>query len=206
MEGVPDDDRQCLCNRNASYSQGSSSDPWQIELTVWNRSYDDPKPASRNSLITGVKLVDLPQSTGNNLTTQNITDRYGTDVTKLWTLESGLKSTGYIGYTEYDTGGKCGPGLPSVFWSCITGIYDERCLYDPACDALRLQIHRSAAPQIAIFNYLVSPVTFRFTLAPFSPSTGVRIQITNQFVGGNGGNPNSHGNAVPQEHFIVQFG
>src|SRR5659263_256443 len=103
---------------------------------------------------------------------------------------------GMPGIRSTTRGGKCGPGLPSVFWSCNTGIYDERCLYDPACDALRLQTYRSSGPQIAIFNYLVSPVTFRFTLAPFSPSAGVRIQITNQFVGGNGGNPNSHGNAI----------
>ena len=74
-------------------------------------------PGNRLPLfIYGVKLVDLPQSTGYNVTTQSIKDRYGTDVTKLWALEFGFKS-----------------------------------------------------------------------------------------VGGNGGNPSSRGNVIPQEHFIVQF-
>ncbi len=188
------------------YRKDRRGDPWLVELTVWNRSYDDPNPGRRNSLITGVKLVDLPPSTGYQLTKPRITDRYGTNVTKLWTREFGLRSAGFDGYAEFDAAGQCGQGLPSVFWSCFTGIYDERCLYDSACDGHRLQTYRPTTPQIVVFNYLVCPVTFRFTLAPFSPDTGVRIQITSQFIGGNGGNPDSHGDVTPKEQFIIQFG
>ena len=183
--------------------QETSGNPWQIDLKVWNRSYDDPDLARRNSLITAVKLVDLPPSSSYHLTTQSITDSTGTDFTTLWPPEYASNSVGHCGAAQYDTAGKCGPGLPSVFWFCNTGIYDERCLRDPECDAWRLQTHR-AGPQITIFNYLVSPVTFRFTLAPFSPNTGVKIQITSQFIGGNGGNPSNHGN-LAQEHFFLKF-
>jgi hypothetical protein len=194
-----------LATATLQYRKSKRDGLWNIELVVWNRSYDDPESARRNSLITGVHLVDLPQSTGYQMPTQTITDRNGSDVTALWTKEFGFLSAGFNGYTEYDTAGQCGQSLPSVFWSCFTGIYDDRCLYDPACDGHRLRTYRPTMPQIGVFNYLVGPVAFRFSISPFSPNKGVKVQITTQFIGGDGGNPNSHGNVAQQEKFIIEF-
>jgi hypothetical protein len=112
---------------------------------------------------------------------------------------------GFEGYTELDTVTPCGPGFPSVLWGAFSGVYDERCLADPLCDARRLQNYRaSASPkQLGAFNYLLGPVTFAFDIALTAAPTAVRVRVGH--VGGNGGNPSQRSATLPDETFVIQF-
>lgn len=123
--------RNALATARLSYSHRGRKAPYHASIQARSHSYDHPDPARRSALVTGVFLTQLPPSTGYAVSNVAITDRYGVDHTVLWIRTSGAQEEGFEGYTEYDTGGACGPGLPSVFWGSFSGIYDERCLADP---------------------------------------------------------------------------
>jgi hypothetical protein len=196
--------RNALATARIKASLGKKTKLWTVVLEVWNRSYDHPDPARRNSIIRTVELVDLPAtSTAHDVELRSIVDRYGVSSMGLWEPIDGIQSVGFDGYVEYDVGGACGPDLPNVFWSAITGIYDERCLADPACDAMRLQTLRATPSQVSVFEYLIGPVTFTFTLDTFTPTAG--IQITHSLIGGNGGDPTRRMSSIPDEQFIIHF-
>jgi hypothetical protein len=145
----------------------------------------------------------LSQSHG--VSNLRITDRYGIDETLLWSIVLGGTEIGFEGYTELDTGGSCGPGFPNALWGAFSGVYDERCLADPLCDARRLQTYRpNALPkQLLAFNYLLGPVTFAFDIALTAAPTAVRLSVGH--VGGNGGNPSQRSATLPDETFVIQF-
>jgi hypothetical protein len=145
-----------------------------------------------------VKEVYLTQLTGSSHTVSNVvvTDRYGVDETGLWRRMGGGPEEGFEGYTEYDPGG-------GALWSARTGVYDERCLADPACDKMRLQTYLSSPHQITVFNYLIGPVTFSFDITLSAPPKAVRLVMGH--VGGNGGNPAQRSAALPDEEFVIQF-
>jgi len=167
---------------------------------VWSRSYDHPDPGHRNAMI---KEVHLTQLTGGTHSVSNllITDRYGIDETELWKRGGGGPEEGFKQYTEWVPPVGCPQGVP-IAWGSYTGIYDERCLADPACDAMRLQTHRLPAHQIVVFNYLIGPVTFSFDFTP-SPPKAVRLVMGH--IGGNGGIPARRYAILPDEEFIIQF-
>ena len=183
--------RNALAAVRLSYQPGT---PYKVTLQVWNHSYDHPNPARRSSLIKGVALTQLP---GNNYNPVNatITDRYGVNETDLWRAESGA-DPGFLGYNEGGTSS-------NTFWSSLTGIYDERCLADPACDARRLQTYKSAPAQLTAYNYLLGPVTFVFDVALTAHPTAVKLRVGH--IGGNGGNPATRSAALPDEEFVIQL-
>lgn len=171
-----------------------------ITLQVWSHSYDHPDPNYKNAIINGVYLVQLPQTTNFNVSNVKITDRYGIDETTLWTGTLGGTSVGFDGYAER-VGGTGSP----IGWASYSGIYDERCLADPLCDARRLQTYRAGAGHsaITVFNYLLGPVTFSFDVKLSAAPTAVRLKMGQ--VGGNGGNPATLYATLPSEEFIIQF-
>ena len=197
--------RNALATARLRYVQRAAGAPFHVTIQVWSHSYDHPDPARRSALVTGVYLVDLiGPNTGYPVSNVSITDRYGVDQTLLWTRTSGANQEGFEGYAEYDTGGVCGHGLPSVFWGSYSGIYDERCLNDPAVDASRLQTYRTGNPQIGVYNYMLGPLTFSFDIALLSaPPTSVRLQLGH--IGGNGGNPTQRSATLPNEEWTIRF-
>jgi hypothetical protein len=180
--------------------------PYHITLQVWSHSYDHPDPNHRSSMVTGVYITQLPQvppGTNYQMSNLKITDRYGIDENTMWTVSSGPTEFGFDGYTEIDTGRPCQPGFPNVLWGVYTGIYDERCLADPSCDARRLQTYRPMWASLAGFNYLIGPVTFSFDIAlPVVPAA-VKLRVGH--VGGNGGNPAQRMATLPSEEFVIQL-
>lgn len=197
--------RNALAAIRLTYAKKRTATKYSIKLEVWSHSYDHPDPNHRSSMITGVYLTQLPlQTPGNNYGVSNlkITDRYGIDENSMWTPSSGPTEFGFDGYTELDTGRPCQPGFPNVVFGTYTGIYDERCLADPACDARRLQTVRTQWAQLSAYNYLLGPVTFAFDMVlPVVPAA-VKLRVGH--VGGNGGNPAQRWALLPNEEFVIQ--
>ena len=195
--------RNALATIRLRYDQPAPKAPFRIAIQVWSHSYDHPNAARRNALVTGVYLVELEGGSSSGGTNPKITDRYGVDHTLLWAGTGGGASWGYEGYTEGSSHGRCPPDLPGVFWTANSGVYDERCLADPACDAMRLQTYRHSQYQLGNYNYLLGPVTFAFDLALSAPPRAVRIRFGH--VGGNGGNPAQRTATLPDEEFVIRF-
>jgi hypothetical protein len=196
--------RNALATARLNYAQKGLKAPYHVTLQVWSHSFDHPDPAHRSALVTGVYLTQLPPSSGYNVSNVSIKDRYGVDHTGLWKQRSGANQEGFEGYQEYDTAGRCGPELPGIFWDAHTGIYDERCLADPATDARRFQTWRRSAYQVSVFNYLLGPVTFAFDIVLPLPPSAVRLRLG--LIGGNGGNPAERQTPpLPDEEFVIQF-
>jgi len=192
--------RNALASVSLSSEQITPGGPFHVTLMVWSRSYDHPDPGHRNAMIKEVYLTQLTGST-HTLSNLRITDRYGIDETELWKRGGGGPEEGFKQYTEWVPAAGCPQGVP-IAWGSYTGIYDERCLADPACDAMRLQTHRLPAHQIVVFNYLIGPVTFSFDITP-SPPKAVRLVMGH--IGGNGGIPARRYSILPDEEFIIQF-
>jgi hypothetical protein len=195
--------RNALAAARLRYAQAAPTAPYRVTLQVWSHSFDHPDPVRRSALVTGVFLTQLPPGTGYVVSNVAITDRYGVDQSGMWTRSSGANEEGFAGYTEYDTAGVCGHGLPSVFWAAFSGIYDERCLDDPSVDAFRLQTYRLSAPAVSVFNYIVGPLTFTFDIVLPSPPSAVRLRLG--LIGGNGGNPAQRSPTLPDEQFVIRF-
>jgi hypothetical protein len=197
--------RNALTTARLSYVHPAPGAPYHVTLEVRSHSFDHPDPARRSALVTEVYLTQLAPSSSYLVSNLSIKDRYGVDHDGLWAGTGGFHEVGFKGYTEYDTAGACGPDLPGVFWGAFTGIYDERCLADPATDARRLQTYRSSPTQVGVFNYLLGPVTFAFDIALPSPPTAVRLKLG--LIGGNGGHPaqRTPGTAIPDEEFVIKF-
>ena len=194
--------KNALATIRLNYTQKNGA-PYRVRIQVWSHSYDHPDPAKRNSLVTGVALTNLPQPNQVTLSNAKITDRYGIDSTGLFRVKSGV-DTGFDGFTEWDSGGSCGHGVPNVLWLSYAGVYDERCLADPACDAMRFQNYRWGPYQIVGFNYMLGPVTFEFDATLSSPPTDVKLTMAH--IGGNGGNPATRtSNANVFEEFVIHF-
>ena len=192
--------RNALGSIRLSYTQSVPNGPYHITLQVWSHSYDHPDPARRSAAIRGVYLIQLTGGSPYNMSHVKIVDRYGVEQNSLWTGVSAPNEAGFEGYVEVDTGKPCQPGFPNVLWGAYTGIYDERCLEDPACDRRRLQTI-AQWPQLTSFNYLLGPLTFSFDLALSAPPTAVRLRMS--LVGGNGGNPAQRFYTLPDEGFII---
>ena len=195
--------RNALASVRLSYAQRLPTAPYHVTLRVWSHSYDHPTSARRNALVTGVFLTDLPSSGSATVSNVEIKDRYGVDQTRFWRHTSGVSQEGFEGYAEYDTGGACGPGMPSVFWFAHSGIYDERCWADPTVDAYRLQSYRNGGMQVALYNYMLGPLTFSFDINLSAPPSAVRLTLGH--VGGNGGDPAQHTATLPNEEWVVRF-
>ena len=195
--------RAALAAARLTYAKKKGAAGFRVTIEVWSHSYDHPDPAQRSALVNGVYLMDLPAASGYVVTNVAIKDRYGVDETALWAGLQGANQVGFEGYTEYDTGGRCGQGLPSVFWAANSGIYDERCLADPSVDAYRLQTYRIGAAQISIYNYMLGPLTFSFDIAIGSAPTSVGLRMGQ--IGGNGGNPAQRTAALPDEQWVIRF-
>ena len=200
--------RNALASVRLSYSQQVKGGPYHVTIQVWSHSYDHPDAGFKNAVVDAVYLTHLPPSPNYGLTNVKITDRYGIDETLLWMPELGV-DVGFVGYVELDTASPCRPGFPNVLWGAFTGVYDERCLADAACDARRLQTHvvTLANPpgriQLAAYNYLIGPVTFAFDIALSAAPTAVRLRMGH--VGGNGGNPAQLSATLPNEEFVIRF-
>jgi hypothetical protein len=202
--------RNALGSVRLTYAQTAPTGPFHVTLQVWSHSFDHPDPLRRSAVIKGVYLTQLPGAPGTNYQVSNIriTDRYGIDETGMWTRAGGFKEVGFDGYTWGDTAAvaKCVPVLDEM-WNAYTGIYDERCLADPACDAMRLQTYPSQTvalpvPKLTAFNYLQGPVTFSFDIVLSAPPTAVKLKMG--LVGGNGGNPLQRTATLPDEEFVIQ--
>jgi hypothetical protein len=197
--------RNALAAIRLSYARKRAATKYSVKLEVWSHSYDHPDPNHRSSAITGVYLTQLPLlPPASNYTISNlkITDRYGIDERSMWNTVSAPTEFGFDGYVELDTGRPCQPGFPNVLWGLYTGIYDERCLADPACDARRLQTYRPVWSQLSGYNYLLGPVTFAFDIALSVVPAAVRLRVGH--VGGNGGNPAQRSATLPSEEFVIQ--
>lgn len=197
--------RNALAAIRLTYTKKRGATKYSIKLEVWSHSYDHPDPNHRSSIITGVYLTQLPQlppANSYSVSNLNITDRYGINQNSMWTGVNRGTEFGFEGYIELDTGRPCQPGFPNVVWGVYTGIYDERCLADPECDARRLQTVRTQWAQLSGYNYLIGPVTFAFNMAlPVVPAA-VRLVVGQ--VGGNGGNPAQRTATQPNEEFVIQ--
>ena len=195
--------RNALASARLRYVQKLPTGPYHVAIQVWSHSYDHPDPTRRSALVTAVYLTDLPPSSGYTVSAVDIRDRYGIDQTRFWRHVSGASQEGFDGYTEYDTGGLCGHGLPNVFWTANSGVYDERSLADPTVDAFRLQSYRQGAAQVAIYNYMLGPLTFSFDISLPAPPSAVRLMLGQ--IGGNGGNPAQRTATLPNEEWIIRF-
>jgi hypothetical protein len=195
--------QNALASVQLDYVQKASGSPYQVTLRVWNRSFDHPDPTHRSAIIKGVFLTQLP-GTPNSVSNLRILDRYGIDETGFWAGGGGFKEAGFDGYIEGDSArlGKCQPDI-GIMWNAFSGIYDERCLADSACDAMRLQTIASPQLRVTVLNYLLGPVTFSFDFATSSPPKAVRLVMA--LIGGNGGNPAQRWAALPEEEFVIQF-
>ena len=157
---------------------------WNVVLKVRNQSYDNPNAARRNSLITKVELINLP-SPPPLLTPTSVVDRSGNDIRTLWPNGNlSEQSAGFLGYSERsDSSGN--------LWAMHAGIYDERCAGDSAVDGPRLRTHKNVTPPaLAVYEYIVGPVTFSFSLNQFTPPGTVRIMFG--FIGGRPGTMNPY--------------
>lgn len=195
--------RNALATARLRYEQRRPGEPYHVRLQVWSHSYDHPDASRRNALVIAAYITDLPAGTSATATNHRITDRYGVDHTMLWAGSGGGTQYGFEGYTEGSSHGRCPPDLPGVFWTAHSGIYDERCLADPACDAMRLQTYRHSQYQLANFNYLLGPVTFAFDIELSAPPTAVRLRLGH--IGGNGGNPAQRQATLPNEEFVIRW-
>jgi hypothetical protein len=181
---------------------------YHVTIQVWSHSYDHPDPGHKNAIVDAVYLTQLAPSSNYQVTNVKITDRYGIDETLLWWPVNG-PDVGFVGYVELDTRTPCQPGFPQVLWGAFTGVYDERCLADPACDARRLQTYVTTFPVspgrigLTAHNYLIGPVTFAFDITLSAAPTAVKLRMGH--VGGNGGNPAQRNATLPSEEFVVQF-
>ena len=180
-------------------------DRYRVTIRAWSHTHDHPDPARRSAIVRGVYVSTLANAGGYTADNISITDRYSVDHTDLFTQVSGADYFGFDGYRELDTAKPCRPGFPSVLWSAYTGIYDDECLNDAACDAMRLQtFHIPSSPQLSVFNYLRGPLTFRFDITLPAEPMGVRIRVG--LIGGNGGNPAQRGPiGLPDDIFVIQF-
>jgi hypothetical protein len=196
--------RNALASIRLSYVHKTPAAPYHITIQVWSHSYDHPDPNHRSAMVSGVYLTQLAVNPGYSVSNLRITDRYGIDETWLWTVASSTTEIGFDGYAELDTGRPCQPGFPNVLWGAYTGIYDERCLADPACDARRLQTYLPlpARTQLSAYNYLLGPVTFAFDIKLSAIPIAVRLSM--RHVGGNGGNPAQRWALLPSEEFVIQ--
>jgi hypothetical protein len=155
--------------------------------------------------VNGVYLTQLPAPPGPQGGGVHITDKYGVDETLLWRPMSSGTEMGFEGFTDLDTGTPCAASYPNVLFTSYTGVYDDRCREDPACDARRLQTYMSnpTGVQLSAFNYLTGPVTFAFNADLSAPPTAVRLRMGH--IGGNGGNPAQRWALLPDETFIIAF-
>ena len=88
-------------------------------LQVWNQSYDNPNAARRNSLITKVELIDLPNPPP-VLTSSGVADRYGNDIRTLWPHGNlTVQSAGFLGYSDTNI------ALSLAFLTTATGLLRE---------------------------------------------------------------------------------
>jgi hypothetical protein len=173
---------------------------YHVTLEVWSHSYDHPDPVSRSAFIRTVSLTGL--TTTANMTNVTVKDRYGVDQSSLMVGSTNPTNITFDGYREVDTGRPCQPGFPAVLWGVYSGIYDQRCLADPVCDALRLQT-LATWPGLTGFNYISGPVTFDFDVGLAAPPKTVRLTMF--FIGGNQGNPAQRFNNQPSETFTIEF-
>jgi hypothetical protein len=196
--------RNALAAIRLTYARKRAPLPYRISIQVWSHSYDHPDPARRSAMIGAVYLSQLAVGGNHMPGNVQIVDRYGIDETRMWTPVSAATEAGFEGYIELDTGSPCQPGFPSVLWGVYSGIYDERCLADPACDAMRLHTYIPAPgyAQLAGYNYVAGPLTFNFDLSLPAVPTAVRLRMTQ--VGGNGGNPAQRNSLLPPETFTIQ--
>ena len=173
---------------------------FNVTLKIWSHSYDDPDPARRNAVIKKVLLTGL---TGGPSTISNahITDRYGVDQTALWKPQGGV-DVGWGNYTELGPV-KYGATTINVVWGSHSGIYDERCALDLSCDAMRLQTYPVATHGIAIYNYMIGPMTFAFDFAHNAAPNAVKL--TMGYIGGNNGIPAQRFSTLPDEEFVIAF-
>ena len=165
---------------------------WDFVLKVWNQSSEHANVARRNSLITKVELLGLP-SLSTKLTPKNVTDRHGNDITSLWPNGNlSADSVGFLGYSEKsDSSG--------TMWRLHAGIYDARCDNKPACDSSRLRTHKSLTPpSLMVYEYIVGPVSFSFSLNNFTPPGTLRV--TFGFIGGRNGTQNPY-----EEQVVIQL-
>jgi hypothetical protein len=178
--------------------------PYHISLEVWSHSYDHPEPNHRSAMVVGVELIQSPAGISYGNTNLKITDRYGIDQTSLWREVSGT-TLSFVGHTEWDAGNTCGPAVNGVVWGNFTGIYDERCLADLACDSMRLQSYLTGPTQLKFigFHYVAGPLTFAFDADLSAPPNAVRLKMGH--IGGNGGNAAQRWATLPDEEFVIQF-
>ena len=190
--------RNALASLRLNYRPLATPNHLHVSLEVWSHSYDHPDPTHRNSLIVGVAMIPPPAI--GPVTNLRITDRYGVDQTLMW--RGG--GTDFFGYSEWDAADSCAPGVYGVVWGNFTGIYDERCQADPACDSRRLQTYLTGPTflQIVAFNYVAGPITFAFDVAAPDPPKTFKLRMGH--IGGNGGNPAQRWALLPDEEFTIQ--
>ena len=193
--------RNALASLRLNYRPLAKPNHMHISLEVWSHSYDHPDPAHRNALVIAVTLVQPPVI--EELTNLKITDRYGVDQTQLWRVASGGMIE-FFGYSEWDAADTCAPAVFGVVWGSWTGIYDERCQADLACDSRRLQTHLTGPTnlQLIAFDYVAGPMTFAFDIVAAAPPKTFKLKMG--LVGGNGGNPAQRWAALPDEEFTIQ--
>jgi hypothetical protein len=165
---------------------------WDFVLKVWNQSSEHANAAHRNALITKVELLGLP-SPSTKLTPKSVTDRHGNDITSLWPNGNlSADSVGFLGYSERSE--------PSgTIWGLHAGIYDARCDNKPACDSSRLRTYKSPTPPfLMVYEYIVGPVSFSFSLNNFIPPGTLRV--TFGFIGGRSGTKNPY-----EEQVVIQL-
>ena len=170
---------------------------WTVALRVSSLTYEEASAARRCSLITRVRLVDLPapSSGGYQLNLGSIRDRHGINVSRHWMHEQGQRFAGFVGYKELTVFLKQ-PSVGVTAWQSFSGIYDDRCAADPDYDKYRYQTvpvgasGNAPVDRLMAFNYLRGPVTFEFTIDRFQRPA--RIQITLGLIGGNGGQPDQN--------------
>jgi hypothetical protein len=162
---------------------------WDIVLKVWNQSSEHASASRRNALITKVELLGL-SSLSTKLTPKKVTDRYGNDITSLWPNGNlSDDSVGFLGYSERSESS-------GTIWGLHAGIYDARCDNKPACDSSRLRTYKSSTPPfLMVYEYIVGPVSFSFSLNNFIPPGTLRV--TFGFIGGRSGAK------IPDEEQVV---
>jgi len=193
-DSMPSSSGPAAVQLNASQD---SAGLWNIALKVSSLTYDAASAARRCSLITRVRLVDLPApgSGGYQFKLRSIGDRHGINVSHLWMQEQGQGFVGFVGYKELTAFLKQ-PSVGATAWQSFSGVYDDRCAADPDSDKYRYQTvpvgasGNAPVDRLMAFNYLRGPVTFEFTIDRFQRPA--RIQITLGLIGGNGGQPDQN--------------
>ena len=179
--------------------------PQRITVTVWNRSYDHPDPAKRNSLLWQLKLLGLEKdgcvsSLVWSPTFVGSVDCGGGETSLFWLAGAGPTELSLDGYTEHDDPMAT---MPGVQWGVMTGLYDERCAAEAACDANRVR-SRITLRRLFEFNYLARQSVFTFQAPILPPAIGVNLRFAN--IGGNNGVPDGYGDSAARENFRVSFG